>query len=73
MLAACATDYQLLENEDREGHTRLTILVHPRRGTIDETAVLHCVEGVLGVPPSGVEARVYRRLETLQLRRPRQS
>lgn len=63
------TDYQLLENEDREGHTRLTILVHPRRGTIDETAVLECVEDVLGVPPSWVEARVYRRLETLQLRR----
>lgn len=41
------TDYQLLEEEDIEGFTRLTVLVHPRLDGIDEDAVLQVVEDTL--------------------------
>jgi len=41
------TDYQLLEEEDSEGFTRLTLLVHPRLDGIDEHAILQSVEETL--------------------------
>ncbi len=63
------TDYQLVEHEARDGQTRLAVIVHPRLGAIEEPAVLACVEEALDVSPSWVSARVYRRLETLQVRR----
>ncbi len=62
-------DYQLLEQEDEDGQTRLTVLVHPRLGDIDEAAVLASVESALEVSPAWADAGVYRRLETLQVRR----
>ena len=37
------TDYQLVEEEDEEGHTRLSLVAHPRLGPLDEEAVLACV------------------------------
>ncbi len=64
-----STDYQLVEHEGEDGQTRLTVIAHPRLGTIDETAVLCCVEEALDVSPSWVSAGVYRRLKTLQVRR----
>lgn len=64
-----STDYQLVEQDEQEGQTRLTVLVHPRLGAIDEAAVLACVEGTLDVATNWVNARVYRKLETLQVRR----
>jgi hypothetical protein len=63
------TDYQLVEQDEQEGQTRLTVLVHPRLGAIDEAAVLACVESALDVASNWVNARVYRKLKTLQLRR----
>lgn len=63
------TDYQLVEHEDKDGQTRLTLLVHPRLGPIDQPAVLDCVEEALNVSRDWVKARVFRRLETLQIRR----
>jgi len=63
-----ATDYQLLEEEDAEGFTRLTILLHPRLGPLDEQAVLQCVEGAL----RGISERqtdVWRDAEVLRVRR----
>src|SRR5262249_17736824 len=45
------TDYQLLEHEDHDGRTRLSMLVHPRVGAVDEKGVLACVEQML--PPTG--------------------
>jgi len=33
-------DYQLVEEEDTGGQTRLTLLVHPEVGTVDEQDVL---------------------------------
>lgn len=41
------TDYQLLEEEDIEGFTKLTVLVHPRLDGIDEHAILRVVEETL--------------------------
>ena len=41
------TDYQLVEREDKDGFTRLDILVHPRLGEIDENAVLGCVRDAI--------------------------
>lgn len=63
------SDYQLVEHEAPDGQTRLTVIVHPRLGTIDEPAVLACVQDALDVSPSWVSAGVYRRLETLQIHR----
>jgi hypothetical protein len=63
------TDYQLVEEEEHDGQTRLTILVHPRLGAVDEGAVSAYVESALDVAPSWVTARVYRRLGTLPVRR----
>jgi hypothetical protein len=64
-----STDYQLVEHEDREGHTHLSILVHPRLGAIDEQAVMDCLEEALTAPTSWATAQVYRAIGTLQLRR----
>ena len=61
------TDYQLFEHEDDAGHTRLTLLVHPRLGAVSEDAIIACIEEFLGVAPSWVSARVYRRLGSLQV------
>jgi hypothetical protein len=41
------TDYQMLEQENREGFTRLTVMVHPRLGRIDEGSLLDCVWSTL--------------------------
>lgn len=41
------TDYQLVEREDDDGFTRLDILVHPRLGAMDESAVLSCVRDAI--------------------------
>lgn len=43
-----STDYQLVEEEDEHGFTRLMVLVHPRLGPINEEAVLARTGDVLG-------------------------
>jgi hypothetical protein len=62
------TDFQLLEEEDRDGFTRLSILVHPRLDRVDEAAVLGCVRDTLAaLHPTN--ARVWTETGTLRLRR----
>lgn len=63
------TDYQLVEQEDGDGFTRLSVLVHPRLGPVDEAAILHSVERALlsmndrrGVP-------VWKAAATVRVRR----
>lgn len=46
-------DYQLLEEEDGAGQTRLTLRVHPRIGTIDEGRVLAKLREVMAQGPMG--------------------
>ena len=40
MFGGRSTDYQLVEQEDADGFTRLHLLVSPRVGNIDETAIV---------------------------------
>jgi hypothetical protein len=61
-------DYQLLEHEDPDGSTRLTVLVHPRLGGIDENALLRCVESTLSDFDYDV-ARVQKETGSLRVRR----
>ena len=62
------TDYQLLEQEDPEGFTRLSVLVHPRLGPIDEDAIRERVEQTLA-PAGWPITRVYREAGTLRVHR----
>jgi hypothetical protein len=62
------TDYQLLEHEDQDGFTRLTILVHPRLDAIDERAVLECAERTLE-SANWIITHVFKGAGTLRVRR----
>jgi hypothetical protein len=62
------TDFQLVEEEDGTGFTRLSVLVHPRLGVVDDAAVLACVrETLAALHPTN--ARVWAETGTLRLRR----
>jgi hypothetical protein len=69
--AACGgspTDYQILEEEDGDGVTRLVVLVHPALAA-DEQAVLHTVDRVLAVAGGGGTAERLRRSGVVAVRR----
>jgi len=61
-------DYQLVEHEDNEGFTRMSLLVHPRLGAVDETAVLECAEQTF-VECCHTCARVWKEVGTLRVQR----
>ena len=42
------TDYQLVEDEDAEGHPRLRLLVHPRLGPLDARVVAETLLAAIG-------------------------
>jgi hypothetical protein len=63
------TDYQLLEEEDHEGFTRLSILVHPRLGALDESAVLACAAETLWTTHGPVSTQVWTDAHTVRVRR----
>ena len=63
------TDYQLLEHEDHNGRTLLSVLVHPRVGAVDETDVLACVEQTLAPTGGWGCVGMYRDLNTLRVHR----
>ena len=48
------TDYQIVEDEDAQGHPLIRLLVHPRLGPIDPGAVAEALLGAIGGGP-GVE------------------
>jgi hypothetical protein len=62
------TDYQLVEEEDAAGVTRLSVLVHPRLGRIDEAAVAECVEHTLWAA-YGVATSIWKNARTVRIRR----
>ena len=64
-----ATDYQLLEEEDADGFTRLSILVHPRLGPVDEQRVLACATEQLWTTHGKTASRIWQEAGTLKLRR----
>jgi hypothetical protein len=51
-------NYQLLEEEDEQGFTRLSLLVSPSLGAIDEEAIIDAV--MEGLERSGVTADLAR-------------
>lgn len=63
------TDYQLLEEEDQDGFTRLSILVHPRLGPIDEQAVLACATETLWTTHGMISTQVWAEAGTVKVRR----
>jgi hypothetical protein len=66
-----AVDYQLLEEEQEEGRTRLVVLVSPRVELADELQVVEAVlDGLRGRPGGATVARaVWRQAGTLAVRR----
>ncbi|MGH2454194.1 MAG: hypothetical protein ACRDF5_10620 [bacterium] len=62
------TDYQLVEAEDEQGFTRLSVLIHPRLGPLDEEEVLERVQRALA-PADGTTAAVWSQRGTIRVRR----
>jgi hypothetical protein len=64
-------DYQLAEEEDESGQTRLTLRVDPRLGSVDETRLLACLQNGLARGSWGNEfqARVWEGAGTPRVRR----
>jgi hypothetical protein len=64
-------DYQLVEEEDERGFTRLTILVHPRLGPVDDDVVVGAVLGALsrGGAAANMSRGVWGQAKTLRVRR----
>ncbi len=66
-----AGDYQLVEEEDETGQTRLTLMVHPMIGTFDESKLLLRLQRRLadGSPANRFQAEIWRRAGTCRIRR----
>jgi hypothetical protein len=64
-------DYQLVEEEDEEGQTRLTLLVHPSVGDLDEARLVFRLLESLSAGSRGNQfmARVWQGAGTLRVRR----
>jgi hypothetical protein len=66
-----AGDYQLVEEEDEHGQTRLTLMVHPVVGAVDETKLLFRLHRRLadGSPANRFQAEIWRGAGTCRIRR----
>ena len=66
-----ALDYQLMEQEDAQGFTRLYLLVHPSVAIENESAVLECLNDALrqSSPAADVARFIWKNANTIQLRR----
>jgi hypothetical protein len=64
-------DYQLVEEEDENGFTRLTVLVSPRVSIVDEAAVVDTVFAALqrGDAGAGMSGALWRQAGSLRVRR----
>jgi len=64
-------DYQLTEQEDEQGFTRLYLLIHPRVEIADEQAVIEVVlQGLRESSPMADVARViWQQAQTIQIKR----
>jgi hypothetical protein len=64
-------DYQLVEEEDERGFTRLTVLVHPRLGPVDDDVVVSAVHAALarGNAAADMSRGIWRQARTLRVRR----
>lgn len=66
-----AGDYQLIEEEDDSGHTRLTLLVHPEVGALNPTKVLSHLQQHLARQSSNSRfiSRIWQDADTFRIRR----
>lgn len=66
-----STDYQLLEEEDKEAHTRLSIVVNPEVGVIDEEELIATVLRELGKGSffRRADAELWFQAKTLRVKR----
>jgi hypothetical protein len=66
-----ALDYQLLEEEDERGFTRLSVVVSPRVEIADEAAVIELVLEALGrgEADAGISKAIWSQAGTLRVRR----
>ncbi len=64
-------DYQLVEEEDGAGQTRLTLVVHPQVGTLDEARLLSRLREVLAAGSRGnrIMTGIWDGAGTLRIRR----
>jgi hypothetical protein len=64
-------DYQLVEEEDGDGQTRITLLVHPAVGELDEEQALRRLRTRLadGSSAQRFQAEIWRNAGTLRVRR----
>jgi hypothetical protein len=64
-------DYQMVELEDKEGRTRLNVLVSPAVGEVDEARVVDCVLAELskGSDTNRMMAEIWRQGGTLRVQR----
>jgi len=68
-----STDYQMVEEEDDKGHTRMSLLVSPEIGEIDEAALVKTVLDELsrGKDTQRMMAQVWSQASTIQVKRMR--
>ncbi len=66
-----ATDYQLLEEEDNRGQTRLSLIISPSVGTVDDNEVISTVLSEFSKVESygGMTASLWSQAEALRVRR----
>lgn len=66
-----STDYQMVEEEDERGQTRVSVLVHPSVGTLDEKVLVAVMLSELarGGSAQRMMARVWADAGTLRVRR----
>jgi len=63
-------DYQLVEEEDDNAQTRLTLLVHPNVGEVNEERLLTVLqEGLANCSPDRRGVRIWQMAGTLRIRR----
>jgi len=64
-------DYQLQEEEDERGFTRLSLIIHPRLSIASESAVIDAVIAALGRGSVGADSAraIWRQADTLRVKR----
>jgi hypothetical protein len=62
-----STDYQVVEEEDEKGQTRMSILVSPSVGTIDEGELIKTV--LAGLPGPGLTSAMWSHAGTFRVKR----
>jgi hypothetical protein len=60
-------DYQLREEEDENGQTKISIVVHPDVGSVDERKLLHRLQETLGT--DAWHSRFWKDAGTLRVKR----